>query len=194
MSVQNTEQLLIAMQQCIEHGINEKMASAAVVFGDFEMIEQLSARLLQLVVAQNTAARRHRSGVETRSPVREDGHIQPALVGYLVTMMVERCAENQLPPPLALARLLRAHLGVDLYAAGRLKASGAFYRAVRYYLAHPKASAREIGRYAGVSHVMINQWKTDGALAEAGEQMKRAMPLLAEWPSLAVLDERKSLC
>jgi hypothetical protein len=116
---------------------------------------------------------------ETMGLVRGEGRIAPSVVDFLITLMVEACARANVPPPEALAQLVRVHLGADTFGAQESKAPGAFDKAARYKLAYPDASQDEIARHAGVSRPRVSQWINKGRLEQAVEPLGR-FPEVAE--------------
>jgi hypothetical protein len=123
------------------------------------------------------------------APIRAQKHIGKDLVTFLITTMLERCGDTQAAPPSGLLRLVRTQLRADKFATGERTAPGAFQRAVRYYIAHPDASVSDIARYAGVTRPAVSRWKATGDLEKVACELKQSMPLLAERPGWAVLDE-----
>jgi hypothetical protein len=180
--VRNTEQIARAWRECQQHGIDDlEIFNGAVFFGRPDMIDRLSLQLLHSVVIRDNEVK--------ASPIRAQKHIGRDLVNFLITTMLERCGDTQAPPPTELLRLVRAQLRADKFAASELRAPGAFERAVRFYIAHPDATVSEIARYAGVERPAVSRWKTAGDLEKAACELKESMPMLAERPGLAVLDE-----
>jgi hypothetical protein len=191
--VRRTEQLFLAMAECLVHGIEPEMASGAVLsFGHPEMIERLSSKLLELIAAREAATKENKAEAKEnknkggKSPVRTLKLIAPSLVGYLITLMVEKCADQQLPPPPVLGRLIRAHHRADLFASAKLKRPGAYDRAVRFYLAYPQASATQIADFAGINLDSAAEWLRSGALKRDADLFKQEIPWLATNPELAI--------
>jgi hypothetical protein len=177
-----TEQIARAWRKCQQHGIDDQDTfNGALLLGQSEKIECLSLQLLHRV--------RFRKGETQSAPIRAQKHIGNDLVAFLITLMLERCGDTQVPPPPGLLRLVRVQLDADKFAAKELRAPGAFERAVRFCIAHPKASVSDIARYAGVERQAVSKWRKDGDLEKAASELKREIPLLTERPDWAVLDE-----
>jgi len=180
--VRNTEQVARAWRECQQHGIDdEEIFNGAVLFGRPDMIERLSLQLLHCVMLRDNEVK--------ASPIRAQKHIGKDLVNFLITTMLQRCGDTQAAPPTGLLRLVRTQLRADKFAASELRAPGAFERAVRFYIEHPEATVSEIARYAGVKRPAVSRWKTAGELEKAACELKQLIPLLAERPGWAVLDE-----
>jgi hypothetical protein len=150
----DTAQVFYALELCEQLDIGHKTVGAAITFGDPAMIEELARRLLT---------------VQPKGPGR-------ALIDYLCSAMVCRCAEAHMPPPPDLASLVSRQLSADTFAARDHKKPLAFGRAVQYFTAHPEASVREIARYAGINHNTVSKWKTDGALEKMAERYEKLIP------------------
>jgi hypothetical protein len=168
------------IQRC---GIDESPVVNAVA-GDGASIDRLSRDLLEAARAYHTASasRERRRASKSRSHtatdetgpslVRSKGHLPPAVVGFLITEMIEACIRAGVVPPAALGELLRVHLQTDTFAAQELKAPGAFDRAALYKLAHPDATQDEIARHAGVTRPRVSQWIASGSLDRAVERLR----------------------
>jgi hypothetical protein len=180
--VRNTEQIARAWRECQQHGIDdEELFNGAIFFGHPDMIERLSLQLLHSVMIRDNEVK--------ASPIRAQKHIGKDLVNFLITTMLQRCGDTRAAPPNGLLRLVLTQLRADKFAASELRAPGAFERAVKFYIAHPEASVSEIARYAGVTRPAVSRWKTAGDLEKVACELKELMPLLAERPGWAVLDE-----
>lgn len=180
-----TEQIARAWRKCQQQGINnEETFNGALLFGRPKDIECLSLQVLHRITIRKS---------ETKpAPIRAQEHIGNDLVGFLITMMLERCGDTKMPPPPGLLRLVRSHLDADKFASSELRAPGAFERAVRFYIAHPEAPISEIARYAGVERPAVSRWKAAGELQTAACELKRLIPLFAERPEWAVLEDATS--
>jgi hypothetical protein len=154
----DTAQVWYATNLCEQHGIKSETVTGAVVFGHPAAIEELATRL------------------STVQPKGRGASTGRALVNYLCSAMVSRCAERGMPPPAALASLLSRQLSADKFAARDHKKPLAYDRAVLYFAARPKASLREIAAYAGINHNTVAEWKASGALEKEAERFEKRVP------------------
>lgn len=181
-----TEQIAVALSALEQAGIDVAFLLGTIV-GDISAIERLSGELVKRASDYRTAsAGRERSrasksrsarGTEDASQtmglVRGGGQMAPALIGYLIALMVEACVHAQAVPPSSLAELIRIHVGADTFGAQQFKAPGAFDKAARFRLAWPEASQDEIARHAGVSRTLVSGWIKDGSLDRAAARIGR---------------------
>jgi hypothetical protein len=105
--------------------------------------------------------------------VRGEGWLPSSVVDFLISLMIDICARADVAPPVALAQLVRVHLGANTFAAQQVKAPGALDKAAQYRLAYPDASQDEIARHAGVTRPRVSQWIKTGHLDRAVERIGR---------------------
>jgi hypothetical protein len=181
-----TGQIAFALDALAERGIDSTPLANAMV-GNAAAIDDLSRKLLPHALAYQAARLARERGRESKSTtgrpagaprqsrtlVRDDMHLPLATVGFLISLMIDACTRAGVPPPEALAELVRAYCGADTYAAREFKAPDAFDKAARYKLAYPDAKQAEIARHAGVSRPRVSQWVKDGSLDRAAERLSR---------------------
>jgi hypothetical protein len=151
--VVNGQQLRIALEKIVNWEINPNIVLAAIGFGPFDYIEKLSDLLLKKIINNSIK------------------HI-PTFVGYLITMMIERCADTGEPPPQSLARLVRAYAGADRFGANEIRAQG-FDQAALFFAAYPDAPQSEIAKIAGVSPVAVWAWFQNNDFEKYAEALRR---------------------
>jgi hypothetical protein len=141
--LRNAEQLRIAVEKCIEYDIPPELAGrlvpAACGFGRPDQADWLCDLLMA----------RSKEAVDTHSSV----------IGWLITVMIERCQLASIPPSAALARLVRAYTRADRFAANEIRAAGAFNRAAWFLAIHPKAPLAKLASVAGISREAVRKWK-----------------------------------
>jgi hypothetical protein len=167
------KQLVVAVAACQRHGVDGKLALGAVThFGHREDIAALSTALVERIRARpgKTPRRHHevdKGGVTKMVPgrprqesLRARKAIEPALVGFLLAKMIERCAAMGWPPPPALAELILIHTRAIEFAANlKMRPQG---RAVDHLARNPGATVQELADVAGVSRVTASKWKLRG--------------------------------
>jgi hypothetical protein len=155
--LRNAEQLRIAVEKCIEHDIPPELAGrlvpAAYGFGRPNQADWLCELLMV----------RSKGAVAAHSSV----------IGWLITVMIERCQRESIHPSAALARLVRAYTGADRFAANEIRAAGAFNRAAWFLAIHPKASLAKLASVAGVSPEAVRQWKKRDELEKFAAFIRR---------------------
>jgi hypothetical protein len=155
--LRNAEQLRVAVEKTIELGILPELAGrlvpAACGFGPPDLADGLCDLLME----------RAKDAVDARCPV----------IGWLITVMIERHQQALTPPSAALTLLVRAYTGADRFAANEIKAPGAFIRAAWFLAVHPKASLAKLAGVAGVSREAVRQWKEKDDLEKFADVIRR---------------------
>src|SRR6476660_5241017 len=110
-SLFHTEQLAIANTDLQKCGIDSPEFFDAIA-GNSVSIDSLSRKFLSAALSYRSAKKAHEHGrssktkgqlpieeQHTRTPVRDDNHLPPAVTGFIISLMIKASARERIAPP-----------------------------------------------------------------------------------------------